>query len=102
MLLRRTKIQLIAFLLISVLAVVYALIRFAGLGDAFGDKGYSVRLQLSESGGIFQNAEVTYRGFNIGRVGPLKLTHDGLEATLNIDSQAPPVPADLRAVVADR
>src|SRR5215217_4326984 len=102
MLLRRTKIQLIAFLLISILAVVYALIRFAGLGDAFGNKGYTVQLQLAESGGIFQNAEVTYRGYNIGRVGPLKLTSTGLEATLKIDADAPAVPVDLRAVVADR
>jgi phospholipid/cholesterol/gamma-HCH transport system substrate-binding protein len=102
MLLTRTKIQLIAFLLVSILAIVYALIRFAGLGDVFGGKGYTVHLELNESGGIFQNAEVTYRGYNIGRVGPLKLTATGLEATLRIDANAPAVPTDLQAVVADR
>ena len=102
MLVRRTKIQLVAFAIISVVAIVYALIRFAGLGTMFGDKGYTVKLELNESGGIFTNAEVTYRGYNIGRVGELRLTKTGLEADLNIDPSAPQVPADLDAVVANR
>lgn len=102
MLLRKTKFQLIAFAVISVVAIVYALIRFAGLGQVFGNDGYTVKLELKESGGIFQNAEVTYRGFNIGRVGELRLTKTGLEADLNIDPDAPRVPSDLQAVVANR
>jgi phospholipid/cholesterol/gamma-HCH transport system substrate-binding protein len=87
---------------ISVVAIVYALIRFAGLGQVFGQEGYTVKLELNQSGGIFTGAEVTYRGFNIGRVGPLRLTASGLEADLNIDPDTPNVPADLQAVVADR
>ncbi|MEV6624073.1 MlaD family protein [Amycolatopsis sp. NPDC051106] len=102
MLVRRTKIQLVAFAIISVVAIVYALIRFAGLGTVFGNDGYTVKLQLNESGGIFTNAEVTYRGYNIGRVGEMRLTPTGLEADLNIDPSAPQVPADLDAVVANR
>jgi phospholipid/cholesterol/gamma-HCH transport system substrate-binding protein len=102
MLLRRTKIQLIAFVVISVVFIVYALIRFAGLGSVFGQNGYTVKLELNESGGIFTNAEVTYRGYNIGRVGDLRLTKTGLEADLKIDPSAPQVPADLDAVVANR
>lgn len=102
MLLRKTKLQLIAFVVISVVAIVYALIRFAGLGQVFGNDGYTVKLELKESGGIFQNAEVTYRGFNIGRVGELRLTKTGLEADLDIDPDAPQVPSDLQAVVANR
>lgn len=102
MLARRTIIQLIAFLVISVVAIVYALIRFAGLGQVFGQEGYTVKLELNQSGGIFTGAEVTYRGYNIGRVGPLRLTAQGLEAELDIDPDTPDVPADLKAVVADR
>ena len=102
MLVRRTKIQLVAFAIISVVAIVYALIRFAGLGTVFGNDGYTVKLQLNESGGIFTNAEVTYRGYNIGRVGEMRLPPTGLEADLNIDPSAPQVPADLDAVVANR
>ncbi|KAA9162935.1 MCE family protein [Amycolatopsis acidicola] len=102
MLVRRTKIQLLAFLVISVVAIVYALIRFAGLGQVFGQEGYTVKLELTQSGGIFTGAEVTYRGYNIGKVGQLRLTAQGLEAELNIDPKAPNVPADLQAVIADR
>jgi phospholipid/cholesterol/gamma-HCH transport system substrate-binding protein len=102
MLVRRTRFQLIAFAIISVVAVLYALIRFANLGEVFGQNGYTIKLELNESGGIFTNAEVTYRGYNIGRVGQLRLTKTGLEADLNIDPSAPRVPSNLQAVVADR
>jgi phospholipid/cholesterol/gamma-HCH transport system substrate-binding protein len=88
--------------IIAVVAVLYALIRFANLGEVFGQNGYTVKLELNESGGIFTNAEVTYRGYNIGRVGQLRLTRTGLEADLNIDPSAPRVPSNLQAVVANR
>ena len=102
MLIRKTKIQLIAFVVISVLAIVYALIRFAGLGQVFGQTGYTVKLELTNSGGVFTGAEVTYRGFNVGRVGQLRLTANGLEADLDINPDAPQVPANLQAVIANR
>lgn len=102
MLLRKTKIQLVVFAIMSVVAVVYALVRFTDVEEAFGQGGYSVKLQLTESGGIFEGAEVTYRGYNIGTVGPLSLTEDGTQAELDIEPGMPPVPADLKAVVANR
>jgi phospholipid/cholesterol/gamma-HCH transport system substrate-binding protein len=102
MLVLRTRYQLVAFVIISIVAILYALIRFAGLGQMFGQSGYTVKLELNESGGIFTNAEVTYRGFNIGRVGQLRLTKTGLEADLKIDPKAPQVPSDLQAVIANR
>ncbi|EHR48973.1 virulence factor Mce family protein [Saccharomonospora marina XMU15] len=102
MLLRRTKIQLVAFLVISVLAIAYALVRFTDVEKTFGTGGYTVRLQLAESGGIFTGAEVTYRGYNIGKVGRLSLTETGLQAELDIEGDAPNVPSDLHAVVANR
>jgi phospholipid/cholesterol/gamma-HCH transport system substrate-binding protein len=102
MLTKRVRLQLIAFVVIAVVAVVYALFRFTDLGKVFGAEGYTVRLDLADSGGIFTNAEVTYRGYNVGRVGEIRLTHDGLQVDLNIDPDAPDIPADLDAVVADR
>ncbi len=102
MLTKRVRLQLIAFVLIAVVAVVYAAFRFTDLGKVFGADGYTVRLNLQESGGIFSNAEVTYRGYNVGRVGDIRLTRDGLQVDLNIDPDAPEIPADLDAVVANR
>ena len=102
MLTRRVRLQLVAFFVIAVVSVVYALFRFTDLGKALGADGYTVRLNLEESGGIFTNAEVTYRGYNIGRVGEIRLTEEGLQVDLDIDPDMPPVPADLDAVVANR
>ncbi|HEV2778031.1 MAG TPA: MlaD family protein [Actinophytocola sp.] len=102
MLTRRVRLQLVAFAVIAVLAVVYAAFRFTDLGKVFGAEGYTVRMNLAESGGIFSNAEVTYRGFNVGRVGDIRLTRDGIQVDLNIEPDAPAIPADLDAVVANR
>jgi phospholipid/cholesterol/gamma-HCH transport system substrate-binding protein len=102
MLTRQVRLQLIAFIVIAVVAVVYAAFRFTGIGKVFGDEGYTVKMDLADSGGIFSNAEVTYRGVNVGRVGDLRLTKEGIQVDLNIDPSAPEIPADLDAVVANR
>lgn len=102
MLTRTVRLQLVAFLVIAVLAVTYAAFRFTDLGRVFGANGYRVTMELAESGGIFTNAEVTYRGVNVGRVGEIRLTREGIEVDLDIEPAAPPIPADLDAVVANR
>jgi len=102
MLTKRVRLQLIAFAVIAVVAIVYAAFRFTDIGRVFGVDGYTVRMNLNESGGIFTNAEVTYRGYNVGRVGEIHLTREGLQLDLNIDPDAPDIPADLDAVVANR
>ncbi|GAA5122185.1 MlaD family protein [Haloechinothrix salitolerans] len=102
MLTRKIRVQIIAFFAISVVAVAFALFRFTDIGKVFGEDIYTVSMRLDESGGIFSNAEVTYRGYNIGRVGELSLTEDGLEVELNIEPDTPPIPADLDALVRNR
>ena len=102
MLTKRVRLQLIAFVVIAVVAVVYALFRFTTIEKWFGADGYTVKMDLAESGGIFTNAEVTYRGVNVGRVGEIRLTRTGIQVDLNIDPDAPAIPADTDAVVANR
>lgn len=102
MLLRKTKLQLVVFVLISAMAVIYALFRFTDVGKYFGDDGYTVAVQMPDTGGVFPNGEVTYRGYNVGRVGEMKLTDKGVRVDLNIDPDMPPIPADLQAVVMNR
>ncbi|MBY8852911.1 MlaD family protein, partial [Saccharothrix sp. MB29] len=46
--------------------------------------------------------EVTYRGVPVGRVGPIRLVDRRVEVELRITAGAPPIPADLEAVVANR
>ncbi|HEX4705160.1 MAG TPA: MlaD family protein [Pseudonocardiaceae bacterium] len=97
------RIKLVAFLVIGVTVIVYIGLRYADLGRYVGLPGYyTVRLELSDGGGIFTNAEVTYRGATIGRVGALNLTDTGVEVDLNVNDSAPRVPASVEAVVSDR
>ncbi|MBC6446384.1 MCE family protein [Actinokineospora xionganensis] len=102
MLTKTVRLQLVAFFVIAVVAVVYAAFRFTDLGRVFGADGYRVKMDLVQSGGIFTNAEVTYRGVNVGRVGEIKLTREGMRIDLEIEPSAPDIPADLDAVVANR
>ncbi|SFO80624.1 phospholipid/cholesterol/gamma-HCH transport system substrate-binding protein [Amycolatopsis arida] len=102
MLTLRVRVQVIAFVVLALAAVSYIGANFAGVDRLLGAGGYVVRLQLAEGGGLFTNAEVTYRGVAVGRVGELRLTDVGMEADLHIDDSAPPIPEHARAVVANR
>lgn len=99
---RKIRVQITAFVVIALLAVSYIAIRYVGLGALVGAGGYTVHLEMPDSGGVFPNAEVTYRGVPVGRVGDMRLTATGIEVDLDIRASAPSIPADLDAVVADR
>jgi phospholipid/cholesterol/gamma-HCH transport system substrate-binding protein len=102
MLLRKTKVQLVVFALVSVVALVYALVRFTALPHHFGHAPYTVPMKMADSGGIFTHAEVAYRGLNVGRVGEMRLRDEGLEIDLVIEPDAPQIPADADATVMNR
>ena len=99
---RLVRVQLVAFLIITVVGITYTGVRYVGLDRYFGAAGYNVAMQLQNSGGIFENAEVTYRGVAVGRVGPLSLTPTGVQVDLVINDGAPNIPQDLTAAVANR
>lgn len=99
---RLTRLQLIAFVLITVVGATYVGGRYAQIDRLFVDRTYPVNVDLTDSGGIFVGAEVTYRGIAVGRVGDLKFTDAGVRATLDIEKSAPKIPADLEAVVANK
>ncbi|RRO14170.1 MCE family protein [Saccharopolyspora rhizosphaerae] len=99
---QRTKLQIGAFLLIALVGITYVGATYAGLDRLVSSRGYTVVARFRDSGGIFTNAEVTYRGLPVGRVGPLRLTPSGVDVHLDIEDSAPPVPADTEAVVANR
>lgn len=102
MLTRKVRLQIVAFIVIALVGISFAGARYAGLDKLFGPRGYEVTMNLADSGGIFPNAEVTYRGVAVGEVGELRLTENGVEVPLNIEASSPRIPADVEAVVANR
>jgi phospholipid/cholesterol/gamma-HCH transport system substrate-binding protein len=98
---RGVKMQLVAFLAITIVGISYASARYVGLGDLLLGSGYVVTADFPEAGGIFANAEVTYRGVAVGRVDRLRLADDGVHVDLRIDSGTR-VPRDTIAVVENR
>ncbi|MGW0858375.1 MCE family protein [Streptomyces sp. NPDC002690] len=96
------RLKNIAFLVISVLVLGFLGVRYADLGHFVGLRDYyTVKVQLPQTGGLFTHSNVTYRGVSVGRVGPIELTDDGVEAELRIDNDSPPIPDSLTAVVAN-
>lgn len=103
MITRTVKVQLLAFATLTAAGVSYVGAEYTGLVDEVLDRGYTVRADFPDSGGIFPGAEVTYRGVPVGRVGALRLTgSDGVSVALDIEDGAPHIPADTLAVVANR
>jgi phospholipid/cholesterol/gamma-HCH transport system substrate-binding protein len=98
----RIKVQVAIFVVIALVGVSYVGASYAGLDQLFGSRGIVVKAQLAESGGLFTNSEVTYRGVRVGRVGPMHLTDDGIEVELRLDPSAPRIPSDLDAAVTNR
>jgi phospholipid/cholesterol/gamma-HCH transport system substrate-binding protein len=101
MITRTTKIQVGVFLLLSLLGVSYVSAQYVGLTDRLLGRTFVVSADFAESGGIFENAEVTYRGVTVGRVDRLQLTEDGVRVHLRLDDGTQ-VPRDTAAVVENR
>jgi phospholipid/cholesterol/gamma-HCH transport system substrate-binding protein len=100
---RTVKAQLLAFATVTAVGVSYVGAQYTGLVDELLDRGYTVRADFADSGGIFAGAEVTYRGVPVGRVGALRLTgSEGVSVSLDIEGDGPRIPADTLAVVANR
>ena len=102
MITRRTKIQLVIFVIITLVGVSYVGARYAQLDRLVVDDAYTVVAHFSDSGGIFAGGEVTYRGVRIGRVDKLELTDEGVDVHLDIDNDEDEIPADAIALVGNR
>ena len=99
---RKVRIQLTVFVVLALLGITYIAVKYVGAGALVGSGNYTAKVEMPDSGGIFPNAEVTYRGVPVGRVGAMRLTANGIEVDLNIRSSAPDIPSDVDAVVANR
>lgn len=93
---------LILFVVISLVGIGYIAFRYVGAASLIGLGPYVVKVEMTDSGGIFPKASVSYRGVEIGKVGDMRFTPTGLETDLEIDHNSPDVPASAIAVIANR
>jgi phospholipid/cholesterol/gamma-HCH transport system substrate-binding protein len=99
MITRHTKVQLVIFVIITLLGVSFVGMRYAKLDRLVVDRSYEVTAHFSDSGGAFAGSQVTYRGVSVGRVDRLVLTDDGVDVVMRIENEFDEIPADSRALI---
>lgn len=95
---RFVRIQLVIFAIVTVISIVAMAVFYMRIPQMFGVGKYTVTLNLPSTGGLYQNANVSFRGVNVGKVASVTLTDTGVAAKLDIDSSAK-IPADSAASV---
>jgi phospholipid/cholesterol/gamma-HCH transport system substrate-binding protein len=96
---RRIKIQLALFTVIAVASLAVMVFRYIDLpAMAFGIGRYTITVDLSRAAGLYQNANVSYRGTVVGEVRSVDLTDTGVRAVLSLDSKYS-IPSQVRAEV---
>ncbi|EME22919.1 MCE family protein [Rhodococcus triatomae] len=93
---RSLRLRLTVFGLVGLIAVAVVAVRYAQLPQQAGVGRYEVTLELPDGAGLYPQANVTYRGTEIGRVTDLDAVPGGARAVLSLDSDVP-VPADVDA-----
>lgn len=81
---RRIIVQLAVFTVIALAVLAITFLHFVKLPTMlFGVGRYTVKMELPESGGLYGTGNVTYRGFEVGRVESVGLTDTGVQAVLS-------------------
>lgn len=95
---RRIKIQLVIFAIVTLTSVTVMVVGYIDVPAMLGIGRYPVTVQLPGAGGLYEGANVTYRGTEVGRVTAVRLTPKGVDAELSLRSDVH-IPADLDAQV---
>jgi phospholipid/cholesterol/gamma-HCH transport system substrate-binding protein len=95
---RLARIQLTIFAIVTVLTVGAIAIFYLHVPAKVGIGSYNIDANFAAGGGIYENANVTYRGVTIGRVESVGLTPDGVVANMRLNSNTP-VPDNVTATV---
>jgi phospholipid/cholesterol/gamma-HCH transport system substrate-binding protein len=95
---RQIKVQLVIFVVVSVVAATVMIFNYIDVPALFGVDRYTVTIDLAQSGGLYQRANVTYRGSEVGRVKEVHLTDTGVQAVLSLRSDVV-IPSDVDAQV---
>ncbi|MDI9915530.1 MlaD family protein [Rhodococcus sp. IEGM 1379] len=81
--------QLVIFAILAVIGMTAAAISYLRVPTMLGIGRYTVMLELPDAGGLYRNANVTYRGDTIGQVRSVRLHPDAVRAELSLQSSVP-------------
>ncbi len=95
---RLTRLQLMIFAIVTVLSVGAVSFFYLHVPSALGIGAYNVTANFVAGGGLYQNANVTYRGVSIGKVEAVGLSDNGVVAHMRLNSDTP-VPENVTATV---
>ncbi len=95
---RLVRYQLIAFILVTVLGVSYAMLQYVGLPQILGFGQYRLSVALPAAGGLYANAIVTERGVPVGKVTGIRLGSHGAIADISLNDGVQ-IPAALHAAI---
>ncbi|ORW04363.1 virulence factor Mce family protein [Mycobacterium kyorinense] len=95
---RLTRTQLAIFGVVTVITVAVMAIFYLRLPAALGIGTYRVTADFVAGGGLYKNANVTYRGVAVGRVESVGLNPHGVDAVMRLNSGTT-VPSNVTATV---
>jgi phospholipid/cholesterol/gamma-HCH transport system substrate-binding protein len=96
---RQIRIQLVVFAVLALLITATIVFVYMQLPTrVLGVGRYTVTVQLPRAGGLYEGANVTYHGVEVGRVTAVRLTDTGAEAVLQLKSDVQ-IPSTLRVEV---
>ena len=84
---RLARIQLAIFAFVTVVCVGAIAIFYLHVPARLGIGAYHITADFISGGGLYKNANVTYRGVTVGRVEAVTLTNDSVEAHMRLNSE---------------
>lgn len=94
----RVKIQLIAFSILTAIAVGLIAFHYVNLPVLMGFGQVQASADFPQGAGIYPDANVTYRGVTVGKVTAVGLSPHGVKVSFRVASSAH-VPSDVRASI---
>jgi phospholipid/cholesterol/gamma-HCH transport system substrate-binding protein len=95
---RLARLQLLIFAIVTVLTVSAIALFYLHLPAKLGIGAYNVTANFVAGGGLYQNANVAFRGVTVGRVEAVTLSNDGIDAHMRLNSDTK-IPANVTATV---
>lgn len=80
--------QLVVFVVLTILGMTSMIVQYLRVPEALGIGRITVTVEMQETGGLYERANVAYRGATIGRVTSVSLTDSGVEAAMTLPDDA--------------